>query len=131
MLEQLQTDFCKTCHDDCDHLTACQTESAGPSFKVTRVYERKKAFVKILDLDQYVTYHPFTGISAMVGVGSLPALLAPGFLPESIQNRHLTFDGRWYCPGGSSHEHYYTKLHQYHHTITKQSIITLQSFIAK
>ena len=53
-----------------------------------------------LDLDQYVANHPLTGIG--VGGAQFAGTIGSWLLPEPISNCQLTFDGRWYRPGGST-----------------------------
>ena len=55
-----------------------------------------------LDLDQSVANHPFTGIGATVGGAQFAGTAGSWLLPELIWNCQLTFDERWYRPGGSS-----------------------------
>ena len=47
----------------------------------------------VLDLDQYVANHPFTGIGATVGGAQFAGTIGSWLLPELIQNCQPTFDG--------------------------------------
>ena len=55
-----------------------------------------------LDLDQYVANHPFTGIGATEAGAQFAGTIGFWLLPEPILNCQLTFDVRWYRPGGST-----------------------------